>query len=100
MIQVAGYASSVGSASLNQKLSHDRAANVTTILLQRGRMFRGLRECWLPAQWAKAIKWEMIRRQRGRQRIDALWFVCCKTRASQVTSRANRRSKPHGGVLA
>ena len=36
MIQVAGYASSVGSASLNQKLSHDRAANVTTILLQQG----------------------------------------------------------------
>ena len=36
MIQVEGYASSVGSASLNQKLSHDRAANVTTILLQQG----------------------------------------------------------------
>ena len=35
MIQVAGYASSLGSASLNQKLSQDRAANVTTILLQQ-----------------------------------------------------------------
>jgi OmpA-OmpF porin, OOP family len=35
MIQVEGYASSVGSASLNQKLSQDRAANVTTILLQQ-----------------------------------------------------------------
>ena len=36
MIQVEGYASSVGSASLNQELSQDRAANVTTILLQQG----------------------------------------------------------------
>ena len=39
MIQVEGYASSVGSASLNQKLSQDRAANVTTILLQAGPCF-------------------------------------------------------------
>jgi outer membrane protein OmpA-like peptidoglycan-associated protein len=36
MIQVEGYASSVGSTSINQKLSQDRAANVTTILLQQG----------------------------------------------------------------
>jgi OmpA-OmpF porin, OOP family len=35
MIQVEGHASSVGSASVNQKLSQDRAANVTTILLQQ-----------------------------------------------------------------
>jgi OmpA-OmpF porin, OOP family len=35
MIQVEGYASSVGGASLNQKLSQDRAANVTSILLQQ-----------------------------------------------------------------
>jgi len=36
MIEVKGYASAVGSASLNQKLSEDRAANVTNILLQQG----------------------------------------------------------------
>lgn len=36
MIQVEGYASSAGSASLNQKLSQDRAANVTAVLLQQG----------------------------------------------------------------
>ena len=36
MIQVKGYASSSGSASLNQKLSVDRANNVTSILLQQG----------------------------------------------------------------
>ncbi len=36
MIQVKGYASSVGSASLNQKLSDDRASNVTNMLLQQG----------------------------------------------------------------
>ncbi len=35
-IQVKGYASSVGSATLNQKLSEDRANNVTNILLQQG----------------------------------------------------------------
>jgi len=36
VIQVKGYASSVGNAALNQKLSDDRAANVTNILLQQG----------------------------------------------------------------
>jgi outer membrane protein OmpA-like peptidoglycan-associated protein len=36
MIQVKGYASSVGSATLNQKLSEQRAASVTNILLQQG----------------------------------------------------------------
>ena len=36
MVQVKGYASSVGSVALNQKLSEDRANNVTTILLQQG----------------------------------------------------------------
>jgi len=36
MIQVKGYASSVGSAALNQKLSEDRASNVTQILQQQG----------------------------------------------------------------
>lgn len=36
MIEVKGYASSVGSASLNQKLSEDRADAVTNILVQQG----------------------------------------------------------------
>jgi len=36
MIQVVGYASSAGSAALNQELSQERAANVTNILLQGG----------------------------------------------------------------
>jgi OmpA-OmpF porin, OOP family len=35
MIEVKGYASSVGSAALNQRLSEDRASNVTNILLQQ-----------------------------------------------------------------
>ena len=35
-IQVKGYASSVGSAALNQKLSDERADNVTNILVQQG----------------------------------------------------------------
>ena len=38
MIEVKGYASASGSAALNQKLSDDRAANVTNILLQQGRI--------------------------------------------------------------
>jgi outer membrane protein OmpA-like peptidoglycan-associated protein len=36
MIQVKGYASSAGSAALNQKLSEDRANNVTRVLQQDG----------------------------------------------------------------
>ena len=36
VIEVQGYASSVGSVSLNQKLSEDRADNVTNILIQQG----------------------------------------------------------------
>jgi OOP family OmpA-OmpF porin len=36
VIQVKGYASPSGSAALNQKLSEDRANNVTNILLQQG----------------------------------------------------------------
>ncbi|HEX4784784.1 MAG TPA: OmpA family protein [Candidatus Sulfotelmatobacter sp.] len=36
VIHVKGYASASGSTALNQKLSEDRAGNVTTILLQQG----------------------------------------------------------------
>ena len=36
MIQVKGYASALGSAALNQKLSQERAAAVSSILLQQG----------------------------------------------------------------
>ena len=36
VIEVMGYASSTGSAEVNQKLSEDRANNVTNILLQKG----------------------------------------------------------------
>ena len=36
MVEVKGYASSVGSVDLNQKLSEDRANNVVHILLQQG----------------------------------------------------------------
>ena len=36
MVEVKGYASAVGSVALNQKLSEERASNVTTILLQQG----------------------------------------------------------------
>lgn len=35
-VQVKGYASAVGSAALNQKLSEERAQNVTNILVQQG----------------------------------------------------------------
>jgi OmpA-OmpF porin, OOP family len=36
VIEVTGYASSAGSTSVNQKLSEDRANNVTNVLLQKG----------------------------------------------------------------
>ncbi len=38
IVQVQGYASAVGSAALNQKLSSERAANVTAILQQQGQV--------------------------------------------------------------
>lgn len=38
MIEVKGFASATGSTAMNQKLSEDRANNVTTILLQQGRV--------------------------------------------------------------
>jgi OmpA-OmpF porin, OOP family len=38
MIEVKGYASAVGSAEVNQKLSQKRAQNVTDILLQQGKV--------------------------------------------------------------
>ena len=38
VIEVKGYASSSGSAALNQKLSQDRATNVTNILIQKGHL--------------------------------------------------------------
>ena len=38
MVQVEGYASTSGSVALNQKLSEDRADNVTSIMLQKGRV--------------------------------------------------------------
>lgn len=54
MVEVKGYASVTGSAALNQKLSEDRANNVTNILLQQGRVPSP--ECWLRAQWEKVNK--------------------------------------------
>ncbi len=36
MVQVKGYASATGSAAVNQKLSEDRANNVTNFMLQQG----------------------------------------------------------------
>lgn len=36
VVEVTGYASSAGSTAVNQKLSEDRASNVTNILLQQG----------------------------------------------------------------
>jgi outer membrane protein OmpA-like peptidoglycan-associated protein len=38
VIEVTGYASSTGSTEINQKLSEDRASNVTNILLQKGNL--------------------------------------------------------------
>src|SRR5215472_10990938 len=38
MIEVKGYASSAGSVAMNQKLSQERAQNVTDILLQQGKV--------------------------------------------------------------
>jgi OmpA-OmpF porin, OOP family len=44
VIEVKGCASAVGSVSLNQQLSEDRADEVTNILVQQGQI--PSRECW------------------------------------------------------
>ena len=38
MIEIKGYASAVGSPEVNQKISQERAQNVTNILLQQGKV--------------------------------------------------------------
>jgi outer membrane protein OmpA-like peptidoglycan-associated protein len=38
MVEVKGFASATGSVAVNQKLSEDRAANVTNILIQQGKV--------------------------------------------------------------
>jgi len=54
MIEVKEYASKTGSASVNQKLSEDRANGVTSILLQQGHV--PLTNMLAPGQWAKVCK--------------------------------------------
>jgi OmpA-OmpF porin, OOP family len=68
-IQVKGYASSVGSASLNQKLSDERANNVAQFLQQQGHI--PLTKCWLRAPWAKAGRSAATRPPKARPKTGA-----------------------------
>ena len=77
VIEVKGYASTSGSASLNQKLSEDRASNVTNILLQRN--ISRSPGCWLQVPWERRIRSVTIRAPKDRPRTVVWWCGCCKT---------------------
>ena len=89
MIQVKGYASACGSVALNQKLSEERANNVTNILLQQGHI--PLTNMLARARWARAAKLAAIRPPRAKRRTAASSFGSCRTRASPA-----RRALPQG----
>jgi outer membrane protein OmpA-like peptidoglycan-associated protein len=65
VIEVKGYASSVGSVALNQQLSEDRADEVVNIL-----------------RWEKASKSATTRRQKNKRRIAAWSSAFCRIKPS------------------
>jgi len=76
MIEVKGYASSVGSVALNQQLSEDRANDVTNILLQQGHV--PLTRMSAQVQWERATKLATTRQRKGRRRIVVWSCAFCR----------------------
>jgi outer membrane protein OmpA-like peptidoglycan-associated protein len=83
MIQVKGYASATGSAALNQKLSEDRANNVTSVLLEQGHV---------PLTNMTQVKRQLT----PKQKTAAWWLESCRTRPSPE-HRSCLRSLPCAG---
>ncbi len=81
MIQVKGYASAPGSAALNQKLSQERAAAVSSILLQQGRV--PLSRMLAPGAMGESEATESAKAGLMKQRIVRLSSACCRTRVSR-----------------
>ena len=65
MIEVKGYASSVGSVTLNQQFSEDCADLVTNILFQQGHTMLA------QVRWDRATRSATTTRRKGRRRIVA-----------------------------
>ena len=82
MIEVKGYASATGSAAMNQKLSEDRANNVTNILLQQGHV--PLTRMLAPVRWGKASKSATKKPRKEKRRIVASWCAFCKIKPLPV----------------
>jgi len=78
VIEVKGYASTSGSASLNQKLSEDRGNNVTNVLLQKGHI--PLTQILAPGAMGEAH--QVGNDKSARPKIVALSCVCCRIRRS------------------
>lgn len=78
MIEVKEYASKTGSASVNQKLSEDRANGVTSILLQQGHV--PLTNMLAPGAMGESVQVSTAKQQRVRPRTVASWFGYFKTK--------------------
>ena len=79
-IQVKGYASATGSAALNQKLSEQRAGNVTNILMQQGHI--PLTNMLAPGAMGESRQVATTRPPTARPRTAGLSSACCRTRPS------------------
>ena len=78
IIQVKGYASKVGSAALNERLSTERAENVTDFLEQQAQI--PLTNILAPAQWAPAGKSPQTRQSKARPKIAAWSSESCQNK--------------------
>ena len=69
-MQVQGYASAVGSAALNQKLSLERAEHVLDFLEQQGGV--PMTNIWHRARWGLRTRWDPIRLPKAK-RPTVVW---------------------------
>lgn len=79
MIEVKGYASAVGNAAYNQRLSEDRANAVINILLQQGNV--PLTRMLAPGSMGESHQVAMIKPPNARPRIVVSSCVFCRTKA-------------------
>ncbi len=93
-IQVKGYASSVGSAALNQQLSEERANNVTNILVQQGHV--PLTNMLAPGAMGESRQVGSDKTAEGQAENRRVVVRLCSTRASPGRCRdcPRPRSKP------
>ena len=80
VIQAKGYASKVGSAASNQRLSTERAENVTNFLEQQGKI--PLTNMLAPGPMGTSQQVAPHTTGKGRRRTGERWCRYCRTRRS------------------